>query len=125
MHTFRGAVAFDFSAGHEAELVRGSAGAARVANAPSEAADGGQNLERALASAESHEIIRSAIGGLTRSHAAVILARYFDGLTFREIGDVFGVSEVAVHKMHGRALARLRVSLELMGVDRLSHFEVQ
>jgi len=49
-----------------------------------------------------------------------LLARHFDGLTFDEIAEVFGVSRGAVHHMHARASERLRKSLALMCAERFS-----
>jgi DNA-directed RNA polymerase specialized sigma24 family protein len=85
----------------------GSAGDAIDPNTP----------ETLCAPGETEDLIRAAIGGLMRHHQAIILARYYDGLSFDEIGNAFGVTKVAAFKMHARAIERLKVSLELMGVN--------
>ena len=47
----------------------------------------------------------------------IIHLRYWEGMTFDEIGDQFGVSHQAVKQVHDRALARLK---DLLGDDGLS-----
>lgn len=76
--------------------------------------------ESLYAPGETRDLVRAAIGGLTKRHAVVILARYYDGLTFQEIADVVGVTQETIVKMHAVAVKRLRESLSLMGVDTLS-----
>ena len=115
MYGRRGPVAIDFQEGYATECVPGQGAA--IANR-----DESADVESCLAIGETQELIRAAIGGLTRRHAAVLLARHFDGLTFDEIAEVFGVSRGAVHHMHTRACERLRESLALMGAERFSDF---
>jgi RNA polymerase sigma factor (sigma-70 family) len=76
--------------------------------------------EALAGAAETAVIVRHAIGGLTVEHVAVITMRYERDMTYREIAAELAISEPAVHAMHKRAIARLRQSLELMGVSGMA-----
>lgn len=53
------------------------------------------------------------------AHVNLIALRYEHGWTFAQIATHRGVTESAVHQMHGRILASLRHHLEAAGVARL------
>lgn len=61
-------------------------------------------------------ILRAAISGLEPAHQHVLALRHDHDLSFEEIGREMGISKPAAFKLHERAVARLRISLELMGV---------
>jgi RNA polymerase sigma factor for flagellar operon FliA len=64
-----------------------------------------------LARAEAQRRLAAAIGGLPE-RLRILLALYYDeGLTYREIARVMGVSEPRVCQLHSDAVKRLRVSL--------------
>jgi RNA polymerase sigma factor (sigma-70 family) len=75
--------------------------------------------ETLCAPAETADLIRAAISGLNFRQQAVIIGRYYDGLTFAELGEELGISEPAAFQLHSRACKRLRISLELAGVDTI------
>ena len=56
--------------------------------------------------------LEGALGRLREAPAALIEMRYFDGLSFAEIGQVLGISEDAAKMRTHRVLAALRSSLE-------------
>lgn len=67
--------------------------------------------DQAAARSEMIRLVREGLGRL-RERDATILALYYDeGLTYREIGEVLGVTESRVCQLHGRAVARLRAEL--------------
>ena len=45
----------------------------------------------------------------------VIALYYYEGLTFKEIGKVLGVSESRVYQLHTQAMTRLRVHMRQEG----------
>jgi RNA polymerase sigma factor (sigma-70 family) len=72
--------------------------------------------ETIRAQAETAELIAAAVSGLSERHAELLHLRYERDFTFVEIALAFDVTEPAVHQMHDRAIARVKQSLELMGV---------
>ena len=58
-----------------------------------------------------------AIEGLSPTMRETLLLRYFEGLSFEEIGQRTGRNETAVRKRYSRALADLREALERYVVD--------
>ena len=75
--------------------------------------------ETLCAPAETADLIRAAISGLNRKQQACIIGRYYDGLTFAELGEELEISEPAAFQLHQRACKRLRISLELVGIDTI------
>lgn len=56
--------------------------------------------------------LREAIGALPGKDRLVLSLYYFENLTLREIGEVLHVSESRVSQLHGRAIQRLRASMQ-------------
>ena len=55
--------------------------------------------------------LETALGRLREAPAALIEMRYFDGMSFAEIGQVLGISEDAAKMRTHRVLGALRSSL--------------
>lgn len=60
---------------------------------------------------EQTRALTCAIENLTERERMVIQLYYYEGLTFKEIGQVMNISESRVYQIHTRALARLREQL--------------
>jgi starch synthase len=73
-------------------------------------------LEREQTRALTH-----AIENLAERERQVIQLYYYEGLTFKEIGQVMNISESRVYQIHTRALARLREQLCGSVVDPDAH----
>jgi RNA polymerase sigma-70 factor (ECF subfamily) len=56
--------------------------------------------------------LRAAVASLSEDRRQVVILRFVDGLTAREIGDVLGRSEGAVRVLQHRALRELAARLE-------------
>jgi RNA polymerase sigma factor (sigma-70 family) len=69
-----------------------------------------------FAGRERVRILRTCSEDLEPRHRALLALRYGQDFTFARIAGEFGVSEPAVHKMHGRILARLHQSLAARGI---------
>ncbi len=67
--------------------------------------------ERATALTEAKEKFRRAFNRLTERERELAVLLYVKNLTLREIGDVLGVSESRVCRLHGRLKQRLRDAL--------------
>ncbi len=57
------------------------------------------------------EMVRAAVNELAEKEKLVLILYYFEELTMREIGEVMGISESRVSKIHSTALNRLRSRL--------------
>ncbi len=57
---------------------------------------------------EIKRILSSGIDRLPERERLVVALYYFEGLTFKEIGKVLGVSESRVYQLHTQAMTRLR-----------------
>jgi RNA polymerase sigma factor for flagellar operon FliA len=57
---------------------------------------------------ELRRILSSGVDHLPERERLVIALYYFEGLTFKEIGRVLGVSESRVYQLHTQAMGRLR-----------------
>jgi len=75
--------------------------------------------EDVLRSAELAGAVRRALDGLDPAHADVLLRRYFDGRTVRQIAEALGESEKAVESRLHRAREALRERLLQGGDDEL------
>lgn len=60
---------------------------------------------------EERAYLRDAIAALPESLRAVIVGRYLDGCTLRELGAARGVSEARISQLHSDALKLLRAAL--------------
>lgn len=66
--------------------------------------------------ADTCDILRNAIGSLNSTYQWVLTLRHDEELSYRDIGREMGISGAAAYQLHERAIARLRITLELMGV---------
>lgn len=64
---------------------------------------------------EIRRILASGIDRLPERERLVVALYYFEGLTFKEIGKVLGVSESRVYQLHTQAMNRLRNFLRDQG----------
>jgi RNA polymerase sigma factor for flagellar operon FliA len=67
--------------------------------------------ERATASSQAKEKFRRAFARLSQRERELAVLLYVKNLTLREIGEVLGVSESRVCRLHGRLKQRLREAL--------------
>lgn len=58
------------------------------------------------------DALRVAVRGLGRQERLIIILRYWEGQTLREIGQTLGVSESRVSQVHSALVARLQESLK-------------
>lgn len=64
---------------------------------------------------EIRRILTAGVDKLPERERLVIALYYFEGLTFKEIGGVLGVSESRVYQLHTQAMNRLRVHMHNEG----------
>jgi len=57
---------------------------------------------------EAEEFVRGAIRGLSEEEIRIIALRYWSELSMREVGEVMGLSEIRVCKIHANVLERLQ-----------------
>jgi RNA polymerase sigma factor for flagellar operon FliA len=57
---------------------------------------------------EIRRLLASGIDKLPERERMVVSLYYFEGLTFKEIGKVLGVSESRVYQLHTQAMGRMR-----------------
>jgi DNA-directed RNA polymerase specialized sigma subunit len=69
--------------------------------------------------AEQRRILRWTFSQLAGRHARVIALRYENGLPWKQVAEIMGISETAAILLHGRVLDRLRASLAELGVHTL------
>ena len=62
---------------------------------------------------ERAEMVRKALLCLPEEHRAVVVLRHYEGLKYREIGEVLGIPEGTVKSRMARALSRLASQLDL------------
>jgi RNA polymerase sigma factor (sigma-70 family) len=67
-----------------------------------------------LLAREEYQQVRSAIEKLSDRQRQVIMIRYQTESTFKAIGLLLGISEVAAHKLHSRAIEQLRTHLSCL-----------
>jgi RNA polymerase sigma-70 factor (ECF subfamily) len=67
-------------------------------------------IDEVVHRAEDRELLRAVLALPFKDRHAIYL-HYFDGLTYSEVGDVLGVSEIAARVRVHRALERLRAQL--------------
>jgi RNA polymerase sigma factor for flagellar operon FliA len=73
--------------------------------------DGGVSPEGQVHGREIRRVLVDSIEKLPKREHLVISLYYYEGLTFKEIGKVLGVSESRVYQLHTQAMVRLRVGL--------------
>jgi len=69
---------------------------------------------------ELRRILASGVDRLPERERLVIALYYFEGLTFKEIGRVLGVSESRIYQLHTQAMGRLRGFLREQGATTIS-----
>lgn len=65
---------------------------------------------------EAHDLVREEIEHLLPNDRRVVILYYADGLLFREIADILGVTEGRVSQIHKRAIHRLREAVQRRGL---------
>jgi len=60
-----------------------------------------------MAAGEEHRVVREAIAALPRRQREAIVLRYYETLTYDEIGRVIGVSRKGVERLLARGRAAL------------------
>lgn len=81
--------------------------------------DDGPSPFDAAAASQAALLLARCRAGLPPRHRQLLAWRYRDGQTFATIAQRWGVTEVAVHRMHGRVLKTLRTRLAELRVTRL------
>lgn len=69
---------------------------------------------------ELRRILAAGVDRLPERERLVIALYYFEGLTFKEIGKVLGVSESRVYQLHTQAMGRLRTFMRDEGVPHVA-----
>lgn len=69
---------------------------------------------------ELRRILAAGVDKLPERERLVIALYYFEGLTFKEIGKVLGVSESRVYQLHTQAMGRLRTFMRDEGVPHVA-----
>jgi len=83
--------------------------------------DKSANAEGEVHGREMRRTLTDGIEKLPEREHLVISLYYYEGLTFKEIGKVLGVSESRVYQLHTQAMVRLRVALS----DNVNMFQTQ
>lgn len=65
-------------------------------------------------------ILAAGVDNLPERERLVIALYYFEGLTFKEIGKVLGVSESRVYQLHTQAMGRLRGFMKDQGAAQVA-----
>ncbi len=69
---------------------------------------------------ELRRLLAAGVDQLPERERLVIALYYFEGLTFKEIGKVLGVSESRVYQLHTQAMGRLRGFLKEQGAAQVA-----
>ncbi len=80
--------------------------------APLDPPDGGPDPEAVLASRRRWRQVRTAISRLPAGQRAVLVLARFEGLSYREIAEVLGITEGAVESRLFRAMRRVEAAQE-------------
>ncbi len=80
--------------------------------------DEGTNTDREIQGREIRRILVQGTDRLPEREKLVVALYYHQGLTFREIGKVLGVSEPRAHHLHTQAMNRLRVHMIHQGISQ-------
>ena len=65
-------------------------------------------------------ILAAGVDKLPERERLVVSLYYFEGLTFKEIGNVLGVSESRVYQLHTQAMSRLRTFMREQGIPQVA-----
>lgn len=65
-------------------------------------------------------ILAAGVDKLPERERLVVSLYYFEGLTFKEIGNVLGVSESRVYQLHTQAMSRLRAFMREQGIPQVA-----
>lgn len=68
-------------------------------------------------SKEAGDVLRAAIGRLPDRQRSILQLYYFSGLTMKAIGDIHGLTESGVCRIHAEALTRIKADLESSGTN--------
>lgn len=69
---------------------------------------------------EIRRILAAGVDRLPERERLVVALYYFEGLTFKEIGKVLGVSESRVYQLHTQAMGRLRTFMREQGAAQVA-----
>lgn len=75
-------------------------------------ADSNEGMAAVIEHQEEIDRIKNALSRLPEREMQIISFYYYEGLNFKEIAKVFGVSESRICQMHGKVLTKLRVMLK-------------
>lgn len=76
-------------------------------------------------SEERGEMVRQALGQLAAQHREVVVLRHYEGLKFREIGEVLGIPEGTVKSRMAEALHHLSRLLKHVNEDESCNHKMQ
>lgn len=77
--------------------------------------DENSNTSGEVEGREIRRILAAGVDRLPERERLVVALYYFEGLTFKEIGKVLGVSESRVYQLHTQAMTRLRAFMKQEG----------
>jgi RNA polymerase sigma factor for flagellar operon FliA len=77
--------------------------------------DENSNTSGEIEGREIRRILSAGVDRLPERERLVVALYYFEGLTFKEIGKVLGVSESRVYQLHTQAMTRLRTFMRQEG----------
>lgn len=72
----------------------------------------GSSLDTKIEESELVEVLSDEINNLPEKEKKIISLYYYEGLTYKEIGKIMGVSESRVSQLHTKAIIRLKSKLE-------------
>jgi RNA polymerase sigma factor for flagellar operon FliA len=82
--------------------------------------DDTSNTSGEIEGREIKRILADGVDTLPERERLVVALYYFEGLTFKEIGKVLGVSESRVYQLHTQAMSRLRTWLRDQGAAQVA-----
>lgn len=77
--------------------------------------DKGADTEEEAAQRELRRVLANGVDELPERERLVVSLYYYEGLTFREIGQVLAVSESRIYQLHAQAMNRLKAFLHEEG----------
>lgn len=72
----------------------------------------GGSLDTKIEESELVEVLSGEINNLPEKEKKIISLYYYEGLTYKEIGKIMGISESRVSQLHTKAIIRLKSKLE-------------